>query len=112
VLGRKELAILALEKQTLVAESGLNRLAVQAELQNLRSATAWVHEATRWPHKLGPLLTLLAPLGGFLLTRVSRHPDSWLNRIVTAAKWAAPLYTLWKSFSTSGTAPEPPEPVI
>ena len=112
MLGRKELAILALEKQTLVAESGLNRLAVQAELQNLRSATAWVHEATRWPHKLGPLLTLLAPLGGFLLTRVSRHPDSWLNRVIAAAKWAGPLYTLWKSFSTGGNTPEPEEPAI
>lgn len=112
MLGRKELDKLALEKQTLVAESGLNRLAVQAELQNLHSATAWVNEATRWPRKLGPLLTLLAPLTGFLLARVSRRPDSWFNRVVAAAKWAGPLYTLWKSFSTSGTAPEPAEPAI
>ena len=95
-----------------MAESGLNRLAVQAELQNLRSAAAFVHEATRWPRKLGPLLTLLAPLGGFLLTRVSRHPDSWLNRVIVAAKWAGPLYSLWKSFSTSGNAPHPEEPAV
>jgi hypothetical protein len=112
VLGRKELDQLALEKQTLVAESGLNRLAVQAELQNLRAATAWVNGATRWPRKLGPSLSLLAPLAGFLLTRISRRPDSWLNRVVAAAKWIAPLYTLWRSFSTSGNAPESEEPAV
>ncbi len=110
MFGRKELDKLALEKQTLVAESGLNRLAVQAELQNLRSAVAWVNEATRWPRKLGPLLTLLAPLVGFLLARGSRRPASWFSRVAAAVKWLGPLYTLWKSFSISGITPEPEEP--
>ena len=42
MLGRKELEQLDLAKQALVAESGLNRLAVKAELQNLHSATSWI----------------------------------------------------------------------
>ena len=110
MLGREELDKLALEKQTLVAESGLNRLVLQAEIQNLRSATAWVSEATRWPRKAGPLLLLLAPLAGFLLTRLSRRPDSWFNRVTAAAKWIGPLYTLWRSFFTSRTETEAGEP--
>jgi hypothetical protein len=110
VFGREELARLALEKQALVAESDLYRLTVQVELQNLRSAADWVNEATRWPRKLGPLLTLLAPLAGYLLARGSRRPASWFSRLAAAAKWLGPLYTLWKSFSISGTAPEPGEP--
>jgi len=110
VLGRKELEQLDLAKQALVAESGLNRLAVKAELQNLHSATSWMNEATLWPRKLGPLLTLLAPLAGFLLARVSRHPDSWFNRIVAAAKWIGPLYALWQRISPSQTKPESAQP--
>ena len=101
MFGRQKLDKLALEKQILVAESGLNRLAVQGELQNLRAATAWMGGATRWPRKARPLLPFLAPLAGFLLTRASRHPDSRFNRVAAAAKWAGPLYTLWKSFSAS-----------
>jgi hypothetical protein len=110
VFGRKELDNLALEKQALVAESDLNRLVLRAELQNLRSATAWVSEATRWPQKAGPLLLVLAPLAGFLLTRVSRREDSWFRRASAAAKWIGPLYTLWKSFSASRKEAETEEP--
>jgi hypothetical protein len=110
VFGRKELDKLALERQTLVAESGLNRLVFQAEIQNLRSATAWVSEATLWPRKAGPLLLVLAPLVGFLLTRVSRREDSWFRRVSAAAKWIGPLFTLWKSFSASRKEAEAGEP--
>ena len=110
MFGQEELDKLALAKQTLVAESGLNRLAVQVELQNLRAATAWVGEATRWPRKFSPLLLVLAPLAGFLLKKVSRRPDSWFNRLAAAAKWAGPLYSIWKSFSEGLAKPEAAEP--
>ena len=110
MFGPKELDKLALEKQALVAESGLNRLVFQAELQNLRSATAWVSEAARWPRKAGPLLLVLAPLAGFLLARVSRREDSWFKRAAAAAKWVGPLYRLWKSFSARRKEAEAGEP--
>ena len=111
MFGRKELDKLAVEKQALVAESGLNRLMLQAEIENLRSATAWVSEATCWPRKAVPLLLVLAPLAGFLLTRFARRPDSWFNRVTAAAKWIGPVYTLWKSFSASRKETEAGEPV-
>ena len=101
MFGRKELDELAYEKRAILAESDLNRLVLQAEMQNLRSATAWVGEATRWPQKAGPLLLVLAPLAGFLLTRISRREDSWFNRVAAATKWIGPLYTLWRNFSAS-----------
>ena len=110
MFGRKELDNLALEKQTLVAESGLHRLTFQAELQNLRSATAWLSEAARWPRKAGPLLLVLAPLAGFLLAKFPRRDDSWFKRVVGAAKWIGPLYTLWKSFAASRKEAEAEDP--
>jgi hypothetical protein len=99
VPGRKELDKLAAQKQALLVESAVNRLVLQAEFQNLRSATAWVDEAVRGPRKLAPLLLILAPIAGFLLVRKSRRSDSWLNRATAALKWLGPLYGLWKRFS-------------
>jgi hypothetical protein len=112
VLRRKELDRLALEKRALVAESGLHRLAVQLELQNLRAATAWVSEAARWPRTHGGVMMVLAPLVGFLLSKVCRHSDSWFNRVAAAVKWIGPLYTLWKSFPASRDKPEAGEPAV
>jgi hypothetical protein len=110
VFARKELDELAREKQAILAESDLNRLVLQTEIQNLRSATAWVGEATRWPQKAGPLLLVLAPLAGFLLTRISRREGSWFNRLAAATKWIGALYTLWRRFSASRKQAEGDEP--
>ena len=112
MFGREELDRLAREKQAILAESGLNRLALQAELQNLRSATAWVSTATRWPRKAGPLLLVLAPVAGFLLAKAFRRRDSWFNRLAAAAKWIGPLYGLWKRFSPGRKDAEAGEPTI
>ena len=99
MLGREELDRLNVQKQALVLESDLNRLALRAELQSLRSATAWVGTATRTSREFTPLLLLLAPLAGFLVARGFRRTGSWLSRVATAVKWIAPLYQVWKSFS-------------
>jgi hypothetical protein len=97
VLGRKELDILNLQKQGLLLESDLNRLAFQADFRTLRSATAWVGQVTQASRGLSPLLFLLAPVAGFLLVRSSRQSDSWLRRITAVAKWIGPIYRLWRS---------------
>ena len=102
MLGRKELDKLNLQKQALLLESGLNRVALQADIRGLRSATAWVSEATSVSRELTPLLALLAPLAGFLVVRGARRSDSWLSRIVTAVKWIGPLYGLWKRWFAPG----------
>jgi hypothetical protein len=100
VFGRQELENFRLQKQALVLQSGLNRLALQLELQQLRSATAWMTGAARAPRQLAPLWVVLAPLAGFFLVRsFRRRPESLFNRLASAAKWFGPLYTLWRSFS-------------
>jgi hypothetical protein len=96
VFGRKELDKLNLQKQVLVLESTLNRAALQADVRRLRSATTWVREVTSVSRGFAPWLTLLAPVAGFLVSRRSRRSASWFDRVVAAAKWAAPLYGLWK----------------
>ncbi len=73
MLGRKELDRLSLQKQALLLESSLNRVALQAEIQSLRSATAWVSEAAQASRKLAPLLAVVASVAGFLFAR--RHPS-------------------------------------
>ena len=99
MFGREELNRLDLEKQALIAASDLNRLVLQAESQNLRSATAWLRAPFQRSRTAAPLLLVLAPLAGFLLTRVSRGSGGWLKRLLAVAKWAGPVYQLWKGFS-------------
>ena len=101
---------MSLQKQALLLESGLNRLALKAEIQSLRATTSWVGEATRASREFAPLLLVLAPLAGFLLARGSRRPDSWLNRVAGAAKWIVPLYRLWRSFAPRRKEAEATEP--
>jgi cytochrome b561 len=106
MLGRKELASLDQQKQVLLLESGLNRLTFQAEARSLRSASAWMRDVTGASRGLAPLLMLIAPLAGFLVARRSRRPNSWFSRLMAVAKWAAPLYRLWKSISARRGTPE------
>ena len=110
MLGRKELAKLDLQKQALLLESGLNRVALQAEIRHLRSATAWMGEAASVSRKLTPLLIFLAPLAGFLLATSSFRAGSWLGRVVNLGKWASRLYRVWKSFTGLRSKPEAEEP--
>ena len=110
MLGREELDKLAAQKQALLVESSLSRLTLQAELQNLRSATAWMREAAGGSRELRPLLLILAPLAGFLLAKVSRRPDSWLSRTLAAAKWVGPLYGVWKRLSAARRQREAGQP--
>jgi hypothetical protein len=110
VFGRKELDKLNLRKQALLAESSLNRAALQAEIRSLRAATSWVREATSVSRELSPLLVLLAPVVGFLVARRARRVASWLGRVVTAVKWIGPLYGLWRRFSSGRNEAEAGKP--
>ena len=101
MFGRKDLEKFRLQKQALILESRLNRHAIQAELQDLRSAAAWMSSATRAPRQLAPLLVVLAPLAGFFMIRSVRRPQSLFNRVASMAKLIGPLYTLWRTFSAA-----------
>mgnify|MGYP001766929115 CR=1 FL=1 len=99
MFGREELDSLNVQKQALLLESSLNRLALQAELQRWRSASGWVSAATHAPRKLTPLLLPLVPLAGFLLARGFRRSGSRLSWLLAAVKWVAPLYQLWRTLA-------------
>ena len=101
MFGRKDLENLRLQKQALLLQSGMNRLQLQLELQQLRSATAWITGAAPRSAATAPFWVGLAPLAGFLLVRKARRPDSWFDRLASAAKWIGPLYTLWQRFSAA-----------
>jgi hypothetical protein len=99
VFGRKEVEDFRLQKQALLLQSGVNRLQLQLELQELRSSAAWLTGAARPPRHLTPLLVVLASLAGCFLIRSFRRPDSLFNRAAAVAKWIGPLYALWRRFS-------------
>jgi hypothetical protein len=99
MVGRAQLDSLQLRKQALILESELNRIALRAESQNLRSATKWVGHATQTCRKLPPWLLLLAPVAGFLVVRSLRRPASALSRFASMLKWVQPLYSLWRGFT-------------
>jgi hypothetical protein len=105
MFGREELESLALQKRALVLESGLNRVALQGEVQRLRASTSWAGGLTRGLTRgLTPLLTVLAPLAGVIVARGLTGRRSWLGRLMTVAKWGAPLYRLWKGFARGRAA--------
>ena len=99
MLGREELDKLAEEKQVLLVESSLNRVALQTELQSLRSASGWMRAASGGAGGLTPLLVVAAPVAGYLLGRRAGSSGSWLRRTATLLKWIGPLYGLWRGLS-------------
>jgi len=109
MVGRKELARLDVQKQALLLESSLNRVALQAEVRHLRSATAWMGEAATVSRELTPLLVFLAPLAGLLLATGSYRAGTWLSRALNIGKWLARLYRVWKSFTGQRRKPEAEE---
>lgn len=108
---RKELARLRAQKQALVLESTLNRLALQTEAENLRSAASRIADATRPLRSVrlfNPFLLILAPVAGFFIVRSLRgSSDSLFDRVLSAAKWIQPAIALWNSFNKR---PEDPAP--
>jgi hypothetical protein len=113
MLGRKELKELGLQKQTLVAESSLNRLALLQEIQNVRAAASWVGSVSRASSSLSPLLTLLTSLTSFVTARTSSRSASWIARLVKTAGLILPVYRLWKLYAARRKdAAEADEPTV
>ncbi len=98
MFGRKESNQLRQRKQVLILESALNRLRLQADLQNIRLASTETAESLKGTQSFLPLLTLLAPVAGFMLTGRSRQ-GTWLSRLTWLAKWGPTLYQLWNRLS-------------
>jgi hypothetical protein len=97
--GRKVIADLQLRKRVLILESNLNRAALRAEWENLRTATAWVGQAAQTFQSVRPWLLLLAPVAGILTVRGMRRPAGALSRVLAALKWVGPAVAAWRSVS-------------
>ena len=99
--GRNELAGLQLRKRTLVLESDLLRLTLQAECRNWGTRTAWLGETARAYQKFRPWLVVLAPLAGLLAARTLHRPQPSGGRLARALKWAQTLFLLWRSLKAT-----------
>jgi hypothetical protein len=99
VFGGKELDELRQRKQALVLESAVNRLAFVAEWQHLRAVGRRASDAVRARRQFALPIAALAAVAGFFVAR--RRPVALVKRVIWAAKWAVPLYRLWKTLSSA-----------
>ncbi len=99
MLGRRTLEEVRRQKEALLLESSLNRLKLQAELQNLRSFANPVSGLAGKAQGLFPWLILLAPAAGFFAFRGARRAGSLGSRLASMLKLLMPAYQLWRRFS-------------
>ncbi len=93
MLGKSKLNELPLRKQALILESELNRLALMGELQNVRSASTNIARLA----KPGAWLVGLAPVAGFVTSRLLRRPrNDAPSRLASMLRCVPPLYSLWR----------------
>jgi len=87
-----------------------NRLALRAEWEQLRAATAHASDPMAAWRTIRPWLPLLAPLAGFLAVRTLRRSESALGGLISAVKWIQPLYSLWRRLASRQHREETPKP--
>jgi hypothetical protein len=69
MVARQKLAELAQRKRLLMAECDLHRALITQECQQLGQSLRWVDTGVRWARKLGPLLPVVAAVGGIAAVR-------------------------------------------
>jgi hypothetical protein len=82
---------LKLQKQSLLLESDLNRLAVRADLQYLRSAGTWVGFLQRAEREIAPWGLVLAPLGGVVAALGLRRTVRLFGSVARVLRAARPM---------------------
>jgi hypothetical protein len=95
-----------LRKQALLVESHLNRLAFDAEWQNVRAAASWAREIAQTGRTLRPWLLLAAPLVGLLPGRGGLGSTGRLGRLLGLLRWVRPLLTVWGALGETKRAHE------
>ncbi len=99
MLGTRTIEEVRNRKEALLLESSLNRLKLQAELQNLRLSINPVSGLAGKTRGVLPWLMLLAPVIGFFVSRRARQRGSITSRLGSLFKLAVPLYRVWHRFS-------------
>ena len=111
MVGREALAELELRKRTLLLESHLNRLTLQAEWQDIQNATAWARSAGQIFRRVRPWLLLLAPLAGMLAARRHGRSLGLLSRLLSILRLIRPLVWVWGRWRSAPAQdrPQPPD---
>lgn len=90
-------------KQALIAESAVNRLALQLEVEHLRVAAARIDRAAEKVRRFGPWLLGLMSVGGLLVGRRVRVRPPRRGRLqiaISLLRWLSPLLALWRRSAT------------
>lgn len=95
MVGKEAVEELQFRKRTLLLESGLNRMALEADWEDFRAATARVRSAGQAFRLARPWLVVLASLAGFLVARRPARRPGLLSRLGCALRWLRPLLGLW-----------------
>ena len=110
MFGGRELRALELRRRELVLQSTLNRLTMQTELQQVRTALQPAERIVGSIRAVRPWLLLLAPLAGIFTVRGVRGNGSGFSRLLALARCLQQLLALWKQFRPASTETEPETP--
>lgn len=90
---------LQLRKQTLLLESDLNRLTLEAHCAHLRKAGTWAGGAREMRRHVAPWALVMAPLVGLTLALGLRRPTSGGSFLARALGIAPSLIHLWRTWA-------------
>jgi hypothetical protein len=107
MFGGRELKGLELRRRELVLQSTLNRLTIQTDLQQVRTALQPAERIVGSIRAVRPWLLLLAPLAGIFAVRGN---GSGFSRLLALARCLQQLLALWKQFQTPAANTEPETP--
>jgi len=77
---------LKLQKQALVLESDLNRLALHAELRQLRAVRTWANFLKHSGREMAPWALVLAPVGGVVVALGPRRTVRLVGLVTTVIR--------------------------
>ena len=110
MLRGRELKSLELRRRELVLQSTLNRLTIQTELQQVRTALQPAERIVGSFRAVRPWLLLLAPLAGIFAARSVRGNGSGFSKLLGLMRCLQQLLALWKQFKSPATNAEPETP--
>jgi hypothetical protein len=106
MFGKQEMTVLQLRKQTLLLESGLNRLTLHVECEHLREAANWVDCIKDAQRQMSPWALVLAPLAGVALALGLRRSSSGTGFLARALAIAPSLIQVCRTFSSPSNEPK------
>jgi hypothetical protein len=91
---------LRVRKQALLLESGLNRLEMGREVDALREQFSWLQDPVEAAKENSPLLLVLAPVAGVLVSRLLHRAPSGRSKLGVLIDVFKVGWPLWRQFAT------------